>query len=168
MPVGRSQVKVAENSTLWPARQALGWSFLEWRSISSILPAQVQGNVGFMPGRDPNALPPFGNASQTRGPDGVLSFGEKGKPEVAGRVGLRSLEMAAVSGLQGYVSVSDGLALEVQHLAADGAEAPGGRRGNNAERRRGAQQCTQKPPESHGRVLSSWGDIGNSILTFCA
>jgi len=81
-----------------------------------------------MPGRDPDALAPFGNAPRIGGADGVLSFGEKGKPKTALSVGFRGLELIAIGRLQSHVSVSDGSAVEantwpptVPVLVGDGA-----------------------------------------------
>jgi len=87
-----------------------------------------------MPGRDPNVLAPFGNAPLIGGADRVLSFRQRGKPEMALSIGFRGLELIAVGGLQSYVSTRDGFAFEVKHLATDGAEACGRRRSNAADR----------------------------------
>ena len=76
------------------------------------------------PGREEaykRSLAPFGNALRAGGAYGVLSFGEKREPKTALSVGFRGLELIAIGGLQSYVSISDGFAVDVQHLATDRA-----------------------------------------------
>ena len=63
------------------------------------LRAEVQGDVGLVPGRDPYVLAPFGNAPLFGSADGVLAFGKGGKPETTLSIGFRGLEVTAVGSL---------------------------------------------------------------------
>jgi hypothetical protein len=107
-----------------------------------LLAPKVQRDISLAPRRDPEALVPLGNAPLEGGPDGVLSFGEKRKPEMALIIAFRGLELISVGGLQSYVSVSDGAARDVEHLATDGAESRRRRRSKAADSYYGTQQCS--------------------------
>ena len=122
LQVGRQRIEFLPDRSAGTIRRAkfreIGDSYREAR----FLRAEVQGYVGLVPGRHPHVLAPFGNAPLFGGADGVLSFGQGGKPETALRIGFRGLEVAALGSLQSYSGFSDGIPLWVQHLAANGAE----------------------------------------------
>ena len=66
-------------------------------------------------------------------------------------IAFRGLELISVGGLQSYVSVRDGAAFDVAHLAIDGAESGRRRRSKTADSYYGTQQCSEEPLEAHFR-----------------
>ena len=101
------------------------------------LPTEVQNDAGLVAWRNPHILSPLRNSTLIIGPDGVLSFAEKGKPKTALGVGLGRLKTTSIGGLHGNAGFCGRLSVHVEDLAANCAQACRPGRSSAASRKHG-------------------------------